>query len=77
MAQIFKDRGLRSGRIGIEERVRFFFYDGIRQAAPKLEYVSATPITAGCRMYKSPAAKQAKDSAQAKLTAAQQKLAAR
>src|SRR5258708_11042394 len=55
VAQIFKDRGMRSGRIGIEERVRFFFYDGIRQAAPKLEFVSATPITAGCRMYKSPA----------------------
>jgi len=33
VAQIFKDRGMRSGRIGIEERVRFFFYDGIRQAA--------------------------------------------
>ena len=46
---------MRSGRIGIEERVRFFFYDGIRQAAPRLEYVNATPITAGCRMYKSPA----------------------
>src|ERR1043166_7332777 len=55
VVEIFKDRGLRSGRIGIEERVRFFFYDGIRLAAPKLEYVSATPITAGCRMYKSPA----------------------
>src|SRR5947207_1652391 len=55
VAQIFKDRGMRSGRIGIEERVRFFLYDCIRQAAPQLEYVSATPITAGCRMYKSPA----------------------
>src|SRR5207237_7328386 len=40
---------------GIEERVRFFLYEGIRQEAPKLEFVSATPITAGCRMYKSPA----------------------
>jgi Xaa-Pro dipeptidase len=55
VAQIIQDRGIRSGRIGIEERVRFFLYDGIRQAAPKLEFVSATPITAGCRMYKSPA----------------------
>src|SRR5207302_806448 len=54
-ARIIKDRGIRSGRVGIEERVRFFLYDGIRQAAPKLEFVSATPITAGCRMYKSPA----------------------
>lgn len=55
VAQILKDRGIRSGRIGIEERVRFFFFDGIRQVAPKFEFVSATPITAGCRMYKSPA----------------------
>ena len=55
VAEIFRDRSIRSGRIGIEERVRFFLYDGIRQEAPKLEFVSATPITAGCRMYKSPA----------------------
>src|SRR5262244_358188 len=55
VAQIFRDRGLRTGRIGIEERVRFFLFDGIRQAAPKLEFVSATPITAGGRMFKSPA----------------------
>jgi Xaa-Pro dipeptidase len=54
VAQIFRDRGIRSGRIGIEERVRFFLYDGIRQAAPRLEFISATPITAGCRMFKSP-----------------------
>ena len=55
VAQVFRDRGIRSGRIGIEERVRFFLFDGIRQAAPRLEFVSATPITAGCRMFKSPA----------------------
>ena len=55
VAQVFRDRGIRSGRIGIEERVRFFLYDGIRLAAPRLEFVSATPITAGCRMFKSPA----------------------
>jgi len=55
VAEVFRDRGIRSGRVGIEERVRFFLYDGIRQAAPRLEFVSATPITAGCRMYKSPA----------------------
>jgi len=55
VVEIFRDRGIRSGTIGIEERVRFFLYDGIRQEAPKIEFVSATPITAGCRMYKSPA----------------------
>jgi Xaa-Pro dipeptidase len=55
VAEILKDRGVRTGTVGIEERVRFFLYDGIRQAAPAVKYVSATPITAGCRMFKSPA----------------------
>lgn len=55
VAEVLRDRGIRTGRIGIEERVRFFLLDGIRQEAPRLEFVSATPITAGCRMFKSPA----------------------
>ena len=55
VAEILRDRGIRTGRVGMEERVRFFLFDGIRQEAPKLEFVSATPITAGCRMIKSPA----------------------
>jgi len=55
VAEIFRDRGIRTGAIGIEERVRFFLYDGIREAAPALKFVSATPVTAGCRMFKSPA----------------------
>jgi Xaa-Pro dipeptidase len=54
VAEIFRDRGVR-GRVGMEERVRFFLYDGIRKAAPGLQFVSATPITAGGRMFKSPA----------------------
>ncbi|HEX6715767.1 MAG TPA: Xaa-Pro peptidase family protein [Pyrinomonadaceae bacterium] len=55
VAEIFRDRGIRTGTVGIEERVRFFLYDGIRQAAPALKFVIATPVTAGCRMFKSPA----------------------
>jgi Xaa-Pro dipeptidase len=53
VAQIFRDRGLRTGRVGIEERVRFFLFDGIRQAAPGVQFVTATPVTAGGRMFKS------------------------
>ena len=34
VAEILKDRGVRTGTVGIEERVRFFLYDGIRLAAP-------------------------------------------
>ncbi len=55
VAEIFRDRGLRAGRIGIEERVRFFLLDGIRKEARGLEFLSATPVTAGCRMFKSAA----------------------
>ena len=54
VAEIFRDRGLRTGRIGMEERVRFFLFDGIRRAAPGVQFVSADPITARCRMFKSP-----------------------
>ncbi len=55
MAGVLRDRGLRAGRVGIEERVRFFVFDGLRKAAPGLEYVSADPVTVGCRSVKSPA----------------------
>jgi len=55
VAEIFRDRGLRTGSVGMEERVRFFLFDGIRKAAPGLQFVSATPVTAGGRMFKSPA----------------------
>src|SRR4051812_26016931 len=47
-----KDRGIASGRLGIEETVKFVFADSIAQAAPALKVVSAIPITAGCRMIK-------------------------
>lgn len=55
VAEIFRDRGIRTGRVGIEERVRFFLVDGIRKAAPRVQLIDGTPVTAGCRMYKSPA----------------------
>jgi Xaa-Pro dipeptidase len=54
IAGIVKDRGIRAGRIGIEERVRFFIADGIRKAS-SLQLADATPVTAGCRMFKTPA----------------------
>ncbi len=49
------DLGIRSGKLGIEERVPFVFSDGIRSAAPAFTLASATPVTAGCRAVKSPA----------------------
>jgi Xaa-Pro dipeptidase len=42
IAQVMKQRGV-TGRVGMEETVRFFVFDGIRKQAPKLEYLSAQP----------------------------------
>ncbi len=53
IAQGMKDRGIATGKIGIEETVRYVFADGIAKAAPRATFVSATPVTAGCRMIKS------------------------
>jgi Xaa-Pro dipeptidase len=55
VAEIFKDRGITTGKVGMEERVRFFLFDGIRKEAPGIDYVSADPVTIGCRVTKSPA----------------------
>jgi Xaa-Pro dipeptidase len=53
LAQVLKERG--ATRVGVEERVRFAVYDGIRKEAPSLEFTSADPVSAGCRVIKSPA----------------------
>ena len=53
IAQGIKDREILTGKVGIEETVRFVFREGIEKAAPQVKLVSATPITAGCRMSKS------------------------
>jgi len=52
---IIKDRGTKYKKIGMEERVRFFIADGVKKLATGFEIVDATPVTAGCRMYKTKA----------------------
>jgi Xaa-Pro dipeptidase len=52
VAQGLKDRGIAAGRIGVEETTRFVFSDSMGGAAPALKIVSASPVTAGCRMIK-------------------------
>jgi len=44
--------GLATGRLGIEETVRFVFSDGVARAAPALTVMSGTPVTGGCRTMK-------------------------
>lgn len=53
VAGILADRGITSGKIGVEKTVRYFVVDGLQQAMPNMEVTSATPVTLGCRMHKS------------------------
>jgi Xaa-Pro dipeptidase len=53
LAQGLKDLGISTGRLGMEERVRYVFSDGIARAVPQLNITSGTLVTAGCRMIKS------------------------
>lgn len=52
LAQGLKKRAILTGTLGVEETVKFVFSAGVAHAAPALKVVSATPITAGCRMVK-------------------------
>jgi Xaa-Pro dipeptidase len=53
VAGILKDRGIQSGRIGVEETVKFAFSDGVAKAAPTVRLTSADQVTARCRRIKS------------------------
>lgn len=55
IANVIKEAGTPFGNVAIEERVRFFIADGIRKAAPNLNYVSGDPVTIPCRIIKSAA----------------------
>jgi Xaa-Pro dipeptidase len=54
VAQGLSDRAIATGTIGIEETVHFVFSDGLKGTAAGANFTSATPVTAGCRMIKSP-----------------------
>ena len=47
------DRGLKKGKIGFENSVRFFALKGTMALLPAMQDVSAEPITRGCRIIKS------------------------
>ena len=52
VAHGLKDRRVIAGRVGVEETTKFVFADSVGAAAPALRFVSASPVTAGCRMIK-------------------------
>ncbi|QNI34195.1 aminopeptidase P family protein [Alloacidobacterium dinghuense] len=47
-----KDRGIAAGTVGLDENMKFIFADSLAKAGPGLHFVSALPVTAGCRMIK-------------------------
>ena len=53
IAQGLKDRDIATGKLGIEETVHSVFSEGVSKASPQLHLLSATPVTARCRMIKS------------------------
>ena len=53
VAMALKERGLAAARLGMEERTPFVFASGIGRAVPGATILSATDVTAGCRMIKS------------------------
>jgi len=55
VALALKDASVFTGKVGVEERLRFFIYDGIKKVAQNIEWVSGDSITVPCRIIKSPA----------------------
>lgn len=52
-AKWFAERGIRSGRVGVDETANFVFFDGLRKAATSLEVMSGDEVIHGCRAQKS------------------------
>ncbi|SEG67218.1 Xaa-Pro dipeptidase [Bryocella elongata] len=52
IASALKARGVTSGNVGLDENMKFTFANELMKAAPALHFVSATPVTGGCRSIK-------------------------
>ena len=47
-----RDRGIATGTVGLDENMKFIFAESLAKAGPQLHFVTAVPVTAGCRMIK-------------------------
>ncbi|MEP2023472.1 MAG: Xaa-Pro peptidase family protein [Reichenbachiella sp.] len=54
VAKLFKAKSSATATLGMEENVRFFQSNGISFYLPQATITNAKPVTAGCRMIKSP-----------------------
>ena len=52
-AQLMVELEIDKARLGLDESCPFFISNGLAQACPKLTFVDAKPVTAGCRARKS------------------------
>lgn len=52
LAKGLRSHGIATGTLGVEETVRWQFSDGARHALPQMSLVSATSVSAGCRIIK-------------------------
>ena len=52
VAMLLDDWGIAGGNIGMEERVRYFLYSGIKKELPNATFVDADPVTIPLRMFK-------------------------
>ena len=53
VTEAVKSLGYSNGTIAVDEATPFFTFDGLRKAGNTYSFVSATDVTAGCRMIKS------------------------
>jgi Xaa-Pro dipeptidase len=44
IVQALRDRGVASGKVAIDDAARFFVFDGIRKAAPNLQFTVTAPV---------------------------------
>jgi Xaa-Pro dipeptidase len=52
VAGALRDRKVAARPVGIEETMRFFAVDGLRNAMPRVDIRNAAPVVRGCRMIK-------------------------
>jgi Xaa-Pro dipeptidase len=52
IVKALKDRGIVGGAVGLDENMKFTFAYELMKAGPSLQFVSALPVTGGCRMVK-------------------------
>jgi len=51
--QVLKDNNILTGKLGVEETVRYFVVENLYTTLGSMQIESATPVTAGCRAVKS------------------------